>query len=173
MADLFCDLRRRRRERRFRAGTLSEIDDFTDEELRARYRFRRESILFITNLVAGDISRNTRRNHALPPLHQVLITLRFYASGSFLQSTVSRVITNVSRALIMKQPHFIKWPSTNDECATIKNEFYLHGAFPCVIGCVDGTHVRLQAPSQHENNYVNRKGFHSINVQGVCNHEGE
>ena len=85
MADLlFCDLRRRRRERRFRAGTQCEIDDFTDEELRARYRFRRESILFITNLVAGDISRNTRRNHAFPPLYQVVIALRFYASASFL-----------------------------------------------------------------------------------------
>ena len=184
MADLlFCDLRRRRRERRFRAGNQCEIDDFTDEELRARYRFRRESILFITNLVAGDISRNTRRNHALPPLLQVLVALRFYASGSFLQvigdtfgvdkSTVSRVIADVSRALIVKQPRFIKWPSTNDECATIKNAFYLRGGFPCVIGCVDGTHVRLQAPSLHENSYVNRKGFHSINVQGVCNHEGE
>ena len=79
MADLlFCDLRRRRpRERRFRAEIQREIDDFTDEELRARYRFRRESILFITNLVAGDISRNTRQNHALPLLHQVLISLRF------------------------------------------------------------------------------------------------
>ena len=109
MADLlFCDLRRRR-ERRFRIGTKCEIDDFTDEELRARYRFRRESILFITNLVAGDISRNTRRNHALPPLHQVLIALTFYASGSFLQvmgdtfgvdrSTVSRVITDMCLGL--------------------------------------------------------------------------
>ena len=180
---LFRDVGRRRRERKFRAGTQSDIDYYSDEELRVRYRFRRESILFITNLVAGDISRNTRRNHALPPLLQVLIALRFYASGSFLQvigdtfrvdkSTVSRAITDVSRALIAKQPLFIKWPSTNDECTTIKNEFYHRGGFPCVIACVDGTHVRLRAPSQHENNYVNRKGFHSINVQGVCNHEGE
>ena len=79
----------------------------------ARSRFGRESILFITNLVARDISRNTRRNHALHPLHQVLIALRFYASGSFLQvigdtfgidkSTVSRVINDVTRALISKQ----------------------------------------------------------------------
>ena len=85
MADLlFCDLRRRRRQRRFRTGTKCEID-FTDIELRAHYRFRRESIVFITNLVAGDISRNTQRNHALPLLHQVLIALRFYASISFLQ----------------------------------------------------------------------------------------
>jgi len=51
MADLlFCDLRRGRRERRFRTGTQCEIDDFTNEKLRASYRFRRESILFITNL---------------------------------------------------------------------------------------------------------------------------
>ncbi|XP_068719492.1 putative nuclease HARBI1 [Montipora capricornis] len=180
---LFCDVGPRQRERKFRAGTQSDIDDYSDEELRVRYRFRRESILFITNLVAGDISRNTRRNHALPPLLQVLIALRFYASGSFLQvigdtfsvdkSTVSRAITDVSRAVIAKQHLFIKWPLTNDECTTIKNEFYLRGGFPCVIGCFDGTHVRLQAPSKHENNYVNRKGFHSINVQGVCNHEGE
>ena len=143
-----------------------------------------ESLFYLLPILLPVISvANTRRNHALPPLHQVLIALRFYASGSFLQvigdtfgvdkSTVSRVITDVSRALIVKQPRFIKWPSTNDECATIKNAFYLRGGFPCVIGCVDGTHVRLQAPSLHENSYVNRKGFHSINVQGVCNHEGE
>ena len=165
---LFCDVGPMRRERKFRAGTQSDIDDYSDKELCVCYRFRWELILFITNLVAGDISRNTWRNHALPPLLQVLITLRFYANGSFLQvisdtfgvdkSTVSRAITDVSRALIAKQHRFIKWPLTNDEC---------------VIGCVDGTHVWLQAPSKHESNYVNRKGFHSINVQGVCNHEGE
>ena len=75
----------------------------------------------------------------------------------------------MSRALIAKQPRFIKWPSTNDECSTIKNEFYLRGGFPCVIRCVDETHVRLQAPSQHENNYVNRKGF-IPSMCKVCNH---
>ena len=38
---LFRDSRRRRRERKFRTGTQFEINDFTDEELRARYRFKR------------------------------------------------------------------------------------------------------------------------------------
>lgn len=37
--------------------------------------------------------------------------------------------------------------------------------FPCVIGCVDGTHIAIQAPStEPEKPYVNRKGYHSINV---------
>ena len=115
---------------------------------------------------------------ALPPLQQVLIALRFYASGSFLQvigdtagvdkSTVSRVVTNVSNALISKQSEFITWP-TDAEVAEVKNSFYRRGGFPCVIGCVDGTHIRIQALNEHENALnVNRKGFHSINVQGVC-----
>ncbi|CAH3044736.1 unnamed protein product, partial [Porites lobata] len=38
--------------------------------------------------------------------------------------------------------------------------------FPGVVGCIDGTHVRIQAPNKNENDYVNRKGFHSINAQG-------
>ena len=130
---LFCDLWRRRRERKFRTNTQFEINDFTDKELRARYRFRRASILFIANLVAGDINHNNRWNHALLPLHQVLIALWFYPSEGFLQvigdtsvvdkSTVSHAITNVSRALTAKQPCFIKWPLTHDECEILKTNF--------------------------------------------------
>ena len=93
----------------FRTSTQFKINNFTDEELRAHYRFKRESILFITNLVARDITCNTQQNHALSPLHQVLIALRFYASGGFLQvvgntfgvdkSTVSHAITDAFRNL--------------------------------------------------------------------------
>ena len=138
--------------------------------------------MYITNLLARDLRRSTVRNHALTPLHQVLITLRFFASGSFLQvigdtvgvdkSTVSRAVMDVARALVAKQEMFIKWPTTNAELAENKNALYHRGGFPSVIGCVDGTHIRIQAPHQHENGYVNHKGFHSINVQGRCNHEG-
>ena len=40
--------------------------------------------------------------------------------------------------------------------------------FPNVIGAIDCTHVRIQAPSGPvEADYVNRKSFHSLNVQ-VC-----
>ena len=36
---------------------------------------------------------------------------------------------------------------------------------PGVVGCVDGTHVRITRPFEHEKAYVNRKNYHSINVQ--------
>ena len=40
--------------------------------------------------------------------------------------------------------------------------------FPQVIGCIDGTHLPILAPSQNEDIYVNRKNFHSINIQAIC-----
>ena len=42
-----------------------------------------------------------------------------------------------------------------------------------MIGCVDGSHIRIQGPSDNENDFVNRKGYHSVNVQGVCDQKGE
>ncbi|XP_046384859.1 putative nuclease HARBI1 [Ischnura elegans] len=40
---------------------------------------------------------------------------------------------------------------------------------PGVLGCVDGTHIAIKAPREAEPSYVNRKLFHSINVQIVSN----
>jgi hypothetical protein len=43
----------------------------------------------------------------------------------------------------------------------------------CQLGCIDGTHVPIQAPVDDEPSFVNRKGFHSINVQGICDHNSK
>ena len=32
--------------------------------------------------------------------------------------------------------------------------------------------VQIQAPYENKNDFVNRKGSHSINVQAICNHKG-
>ena len=38
---------------------------------------------------------------------------------------------------------------------------------PGVIGYVDGTHVNIIAPTEHEHLFVDRRGNHSMNVQLV------
>ena len=115
--------RRRPRTYRHRPSPLS--DTFTDEEIRQRYRFRRNSIAFICNVVRNDIERPTKRNHALSAETQVLASLRFLASGCFYQvdadilgidkSTVCRIVERFSRALIAKKKDFIKFPFTTAE----------------------------------------------------------
>ena len=109
----------KRKERQFRLRDDFSLTDFTDNELRMRYRFSRESIDFLVELLRDDLERPTSRNHALSATVQVLVALRFFASGSFLQvigdtlglskSTVSQSVSNVSYALAQKQVHFIDW----------------------------------------------------------------
>ena len=100
-----------------------------------------------------------------------MIGLRFFASGLHLQvigntmghdkSTVSRVIRQVTDALVLMKDTFIKWPQTPEKLNSVKNGFYQKAGFPNVVRCIDGTHVPIQAPLVDEPSFVNGKGFHS------------
>ena len=50
--------------------------------------------------------------------------------------------------------------------------FFTKGGFPRVIACVGNTHIKIQVPHENENDFVNRKGLHSINLQAIFNHKG-
>ena len=39
-----------------------------------------------------------------------------------------------------------------------------------VIGAIDGSHVAIKAPGTHQDVYINKKGFHSVVLQAVCDH---
>ena len=161
---------------------IDPLESYSENELRSRYRFGREGLQFIIDLLSDEIAPATR-SHSLSAKMKVLVTLRFLASGSFLEvvgdtflsfdkSTVSRVVHQITQALANKVNDFIKFPSTRNEPDEVKRGLFRIGGFPCAVGCVDGTHVRIKAPSLSEPDYVNRKGFHSINVQAICDHEG-
>uniref|UniRef100_A0A915I416 DDE Tnp4 domain-containing protein n=1 Tax=Romanomermis culicivorax TaxID=13658 RepID=A0A915I416_ROMCU len=70
-------------------------------------------------------------------------------------------------ALVQHSREFIKFP-TSQQLIQQKQKFFEQGRFPKVIRLTDGTHIRIIVPAQFENVYVNRKSFHSLNVQGVC-----
>ncbi|XP_045022902.1 uncharacterized protein LOC123466829 [Daphnia magna] len=51
---------------------------------------------------------------------------------------------------------------------TLKREYAEIARIPGIIGSIDGTHIRIQRPILHEKAYVNRKNYHSINMQAIC-----
>ncbi|KAM7297953.1 putative nuclease HARBI1 [Ixodes scapularis] len=59
-----------------------------------------------------------------------------------------------------------RWPAVA-ESAALQEQFFDVAGFPCVVEAVDGTHIRIQGPRVHEEVYVNRHLYHSINVQVV------
>ena len=58
----------------------------------------------------------------------------------------------------------IQWPdlARQREIATAFEQSY---RIPGVIGIIDGTHIRLSAPLEGDQDYVNRKGFPSVVLQ--------
>ena len=85
--------------------------------------------------------------------------------------TVSRVVAQVTDTLCKRMRRFVVWP--NEEARRRSMEAFVDVAgFPYVVGCVDGSHITIQAPSVDEPAFVNRKRFHSINMQAVCDHQG-
>jgi len=109
---------------------------------------------------------------------KVMISLKTLASGSFqssvkdlfavTQPTVCRCLNGFVEALTYKAFHFIHMPRNQEECNEIKNGFFQIAGFPGVLGCVDRNHIPIVAPTVDEPANVNRKNFHSINVQAVC-----
>ena len=56
-------------------------------------------------------------------------------------------------------------PTDPAELQGIMQGFYNIANFPNVIGAIDGTHVRIRSPTTDEHLYVNRKNYHSVNIQ--------
>ncbi|XP_035708341.1 putative nuclease HARBI1 [Folsomia candida] len=143
--------------RRVFLAKINPLETMDDDKLIADYRFPRHSILKITELCAPFLQRRTNRNHALPVQLQVLAALRFYAKGVFQldlqglteisQSKLSRVIQDVSLAIVRHAPTFIRFPTTDDEILRTKQAFHAKAGFPNVLGAVDGTLINIQAPS--------------------------
>ncbi|KAL6481349.1 hypothetical protein MHYP_G00094290 [Metynnis hypsauchen] len=154
---------------------------FPDDYLFERYRFRRHSIVYLCQLLGPYIEKTTRRSKALTKPQTVCIALRFFASGAFLYSvgdaerlskaTVCREIRKVCLALKRFLNIFITFPGHRG-ILPINEAFFRTAGFPNVIGAIDCTHIRIKAPSgPTEADYVNRKSFHSINVQMICTAE--
>ncbi|XP_036408036.1 putative nuclease HARBI1 [Megalops cyprinoides] len=154
-----------------------DILSFPDEHLIERYRFSSQSLTYLNNILRPFIGNITQRGHVLKSEQILCIALRFFANGNFLynigdaenigKATVCRTIRKVCLALKRLLHNFVVFPGYKPVNA-FKEEIYRIAGFPNVIGCIDGTPIPITAPSVKEGDYVNRKSFHSISVQIIC-----
>lgn len=115
----------------------------------------------------------------MSPEDKVLLTLRYYATGSMLivcgdfigihKSTASRIVKLVSHNIAILRPQFVNSPNNENDLKKVKQDFYNIAKFPTVIGALDCTHVKIKSPGgDNAEVYRNRKNFFSINVQTIC-----
>lgn len=132
------------------AVKLNAFEQYNDVEFRARFRVSKETVLYLDSVFGSSIKPLTKRNRALQPIDQILITFRFYATGSYQrvigdifhveQPTVHRVVHKVTSKIAGMKSLFINMP-TNEEFVDVANGFYAIAGFPRVIGAVLQFHV--------------------------------
>ncbi|XP_008188715.1 putative nuclease HARBI1, partial [Acyrthosiphon pisum] len=129
----------------------------------------KETFGFLCNLI-GEELRNSRRSFAISPEIQILVTLRYYATGAFQavigdhvhvhKSTICRTIKRVSQAICRLRSQFIDFPRNAEQKNMIQTGFFQLRGFPRVIGAVDCTHVKIQSPNANiGERFRNRKGW--------------
>lgn len=156
-------------------------DDFNnldDSKFVMRYRFSKPVVLKILEQIDAALEFPTDRNKPLTPVQQLLLTLRFYATGSFQivsgdlhgisKATVSRYIRKVSEAIASLSHLYINFPIEHER-RKVAQDFYRIGRFPGVVGAIDCSHIPITSPGgDNAETFRNRKGYFSINVQTVC-----
>ena len=169
------------RRRRVYSERKDILNIYNDAELVKRYRLDRAAILLMTDFVRDPITPPTGRSQAIPAELKVITTLRYLVTGKMqlcsgddigmTQQSVSKVITQTLDALTAPPAPFIarciKFPQLQDEIRQRQAKFREIANFPGVVGAIDGTHIRIVAPREHEAEYINRKNYHSLNIQVV------
>jgi len=165
---------------------------YSEKQFESRFRLQKHSVIAIYDLISSEPHNN--RGNPVPDIIQVqlfyhflffkhylslqlLVSIRYFATGTFQreigdlfkisQPSVCRSIHNISKKICLLRESFIKFP-VNNGINEMKTKFYQVAHFPGVVGAIDGTHVPIKKPSSSDyEEYRCRKGYFSINVQGV------
>jgi hypothetical protein len=120
---------------------------------------------------------NTEMRKAIPVEQGVALTLWYLATNTdyrtighlfgVSKATVCMVTKEVCGAIVkVLLPRYIRVP-TGDELTKVVEGFKEGLGFPQCAGVIDGTHIPIVSPEECPADYYNRKGFHSIVMQGM------
>ncbi|XP_036334979.1 putative nuclease HARBI1 [Rhagoletis pomonella] len=145
------------------------------------FRLSKAAFTHLLTLLDSKLQAGVSKT-SVPNILKLAATLRFCAQGSYQlsvgnesciglgQSTVSIILAEVFNALeecVCRD--WIKMQNSEEEKRETKCYFFGRSGIPGVIGCIEGTHIKIVSPKkEHQHLYYNRKGFFSLNAMIVC-----
>ncbi|XP_031327682.1 putative nuclease HARBI1 [Photinus pyralis] len=156
---------------------MTIIHQYTDTDFKSHFRLTRTQVEMLICLTQQKyVSLGTKS--VLSYETALLTTIWCLANQECFRGIADRfglgkgncheVVMRVMKILYNERGRFILWPNDYKKNVDEFNQCRGQNSFPGVIGCVDGTHIPIPG-SGSDNSYYNRKGFHSVILQGVCN----
>ena len=147
------------------------------EEWKENFRMSKQTFDVLCHQLRPFISKKFTQMRAPVSVEaQVAVTLYFLSDGGRMRKTanafglasctVSSIVKRVTQAISEElSGTYLKLPHSEEEVRASAASFFAQHGFPQCIGAVDGTHIPISKPKQDATSYINRKGYHSINVQ--------
>eukprot|EP00918_Siedleckia_nematoides_P090217 GHVU01198282.1.p1 GENE.GHVU01198282.1~~GHVU01198282.1.p1 ORF type:complete len:387 (-),score=21.67 GHVU01198282.1:1681-2841(-) len=159
------------------------MERLSNRKMYKQFRVDKPGLRKLQRIIQDDLSVHySMQGRPIPTHIVILVALAVFASNSFqhvigrtvglCQATVSRCVHEVTQAVVARKDQFIQWPHSQAMRQQFMQGFFNVAAIPGVIGCVDGTQIRIQKPVVDEQDYVCRKGYHSLNVMAICGPDG-
>lgn len=145
----------------------------------ANFRVSKDIFVMILEKLQNKWVQGSRATYVRPDI-KLATFLRFLATGGYQRSLGNESVSSTGKATVYRIineclklfasficPEWIKMPAPNEEQEVIQKFFERFG-FPGVLGCVDGTHIRIKTPGDEVKHlYFNRKGYCSLNAMMV------
>lgn len=152
---------------------------FLDRQFKESFRMTRQSFYRLHALLQPYIQK--KETHLRPTIHSTIrlaIFLYHISHGAAYtllvnqfgvgKSSVSGIIGDVARAIVQQLgTKYIRFPNIDEAMRSI--EYWREkSGISGIVACIDGTHIPIIQPTKTGTAYCNRKGYYSINVQGMC-----
>ena len=148
-------------------------------DLKIDFRLTRGAVNMVMALVCTD------KTHGWEPELEVLIFLYWLAHGASYsvvcrtfdvpKTSIFRAVHKVAHKIVDKRKRCIQFPKPHELDAIGQGFAALaqQDAFKTCVGAIDGCHIRIKAPAgPASGDYLNRKLFHSIQLQAACDCSG-
>ncbi|VDP62311.1 unnamed protein product [Heligmosomoides polygyrus] len=167
---------------------LSPLDVLDDHAFRQRFRISRRGFQFVLGIIEEDLSPKTMRSHSLSSAQKLRIFLETIGSSSLQrttaitlgcsQSTVSRVVGEVSEVFWERRKEFITWPTDEERVAMsrrystkfVSRKSVFISALQILrsvwnhkyCSCYRRHTLKIIAPTEREDCCVNRSKVHMV-----------
>nr|XP_058964054.1 putative nuclease HARBI1 [Pocillopora verrucosa] len=156
-----------------------------EECWKENFRMSRAAFVNLVSELRPYISPNPKSpNHrALSAEKKVAVALYFLKDTGSLRmtansfgialNTASAVVNEVCQAISnYLGPKYLHLPEDEESMREKVAEFEAKFGMTQAFGCIDGTHIPIQCPSENSQDFFFYKQFFSLSVQAVCDYKG-
>ncbi|KAJ4923586.1 hypothetical protein JOQ06_021497 [Pogonophryne albipinna] len=150
---------------------------FADEDTRPDFRLGREAIQQLLVALKTERQHGWGGHSGDPGVSLLDCQWLRLQSGVFdvPLPSVHRIVHRIVDEVVAVLPHYVRLPRAEDLPGVGEGFAWLahHQAFGKAAGAIDCCHIQIKCPSGPDGpDYCNRKLFHSVVLQGICDHQG-